>query len=457
MDSAGPSTPAPRRRLSLLDLRARLAGSRRNGLMFADTAINALTGVFLVAGAARHLDPRQLAAFSLAQLMVTTMIGILRSAVYGPAMAAQRATGRAVVPADWALAISAPTGVVLSAGLVLLVPGLGADRLRAFLLMAVVAAVVLAQDGLRSALLSRELPAWALVADALTFVALLAPIVLGVMPGSAIGVLVVWAATVGLGLLVSVVGLVRSRHANHVRQSLRSAWTLGRWATLDAVFAAIAYLLPMFMATLYVGNSAAGTYRVLQTALGPLNIIQTTVVTVFGLDAWQTATLEGLRALKRKVNVLFGGLFGLATACAAVGLPVMIAITHLSDSHLSRIALIVAAHGVMTATTTPFLAASLALGYQKFGAIIRFVVLIACVGVSLPVAGARWVPWHDPIGTAMLLSSGFTLAGWMISYAAASRREEALLAGDDRRPVGAGGRKLQGYRGRHRSSGRLDP
>lgn len=441
--------------MRILDVRQRLSGSRRNGLMFADTAVNALTGVFLVAGAARHLDPRQLAAFSLAQLMVTTMIGILRSALYGPAMAAQRSTGRAVVPADWAVSISAPIGVIMSGGLVLLVPGLGSDIFPTFAGMSAVAAVVLAQDGLRSALLSRELPGWALAGDVLTFVTIMVPIIAGLMPESALAVLCVWAATVSGGVVVALVGLWRSR-GGYTRQSLASAWKLGRWATLDSVFAAIAYLLPMFMATLYVGNNAAGTYRVLQTALGPLNIIQTTVVTVFGLDAWQTTTIAGLRALKRKVSLLFGGLFGLSAVCAGAGLPIMIAITHLSDPHLARIALIVAAHGIMTATTTPFLAASLALGYQKFGAFIRFVVLIACVGVSLPVAGSRWVPWHDPIGTAMLVSSGFTLAGWMISYAAASRREEVLLTGDGARASAAGGRSPR-YRGRHRPPGRLVP
>lgn len=314
-----------------------------------------------------------------------------------------------------------------------------------------VAAVVLLQDGLRSALLSRELPAWALAGDTLSFCALSIPLVLGLLPRAALGVLESWAAAVALGVVVSLVGLARARKGNYVRQSIVAAWKLGRWATLDATFAVVAYLLPMFVATIYVQSTAAGTYRVLQTALGPLNIIQTTVVTVFGLDAWQTTSIEGLRSLQRKVKVLAVALLVLAAGCSAAGLPLMVLITHLRDADLWRIGLIVAAHGTMTAVTTPFLAAAFALGYQKFGAVIRCVSLVVCVVVSLPIAGAQWVPWNDQIGTAMLASSGLTLIGWLISYSSATRREEHALAGEvpSLRP------KRGTYLGRHRMDGPL--
>lgn len=55
------------------------------------------------------------------------MVGILRSAVYGPAMAAQRSTGRAVVPVDWAFSVSLPMALALAGLIVGIVPGLGEE------------------------------------------------------------------------------------------------------------------------------------------------------------------------------------------------------------------------------------------------------------------------------------------------------------------------------------------
>lgn len=400
----------------------------RNALVFGDTAINALTGVLVVMGAARAQHAESLANFSLAQLVVTTAIGIVRAAAYNPALALQRSTGRRHIPASWAFLVPLPASAVIAAGMALFLPGLGGSFLATFLPVFVASAGVLVADGLRSALMSWQKPAVALVADAIALVGVVFGYFVFRTAGTAAGGLYSWGLPLAVSALIALVAILRSpAPADHGPQSLRHTWSLGRWSFLDAALAGITYLLPMFVATIALGTTSAGTYRVLQTAMGPLNILYTTFVTVFGLDSWQTANLQGLRDQARKVRVSSAALFGLGALSAVVGLPIMAIISDLNDPDLVRIAVIVGLQGCMLAFATPFTAAGLALGYQRYGALIRFVVLVACFVVILPPV-IEILPWHDPIGANMIASNGLATLGWWLTYRHAMRRETAALS-----------------------------
>lgn len=396
----------------------------RNFLLLVDTAATSLTTMVLVVAAARSLSAHQLDSFALAQLVIVTAIGIMRSAVYSPAMAAQRTTGRAYIPLRWTLLLGLPLTVVVS---ILTSPFLG-DGLAGALHWTLVVAVVLfsgvMQDGVRTVLVSRDLVRLAVVSDFAVLMTMLVIWATGLLPHRADGMLLVWAAA---GLVGLVLGLFFTRtHATPVAmvaQSLHSIWRLSRWAAIDIGFASIATLMPYFVATAALDGNTAGTYRTLQTALGPLNIVHTTVVTALGLDAWKMATRQGLEKVHRQVSRLtvLLTLGGSLYSVAAVSL--MVLVTGLEHPSLTRIAIVMIVTATLGAANSGYNAAALSLGYQRSGAILRFVMVVASVVISLPWSARTWVPWQDPIGTSALFTATVTFIGWALSYAVGYRRE----------------------------------
>ncbi len=396
----------------------------RNAILLFDTAATALANVIVVIAASRALTAGPLDSFSLAQLVLVMLTQSVRTAIWSPALAAQRQTGKARIPLKW-VALLAPTVAAVAAfAMMALIPGNGSSAPIWWATLALAGAALLAQDGLRSVLMSRDLTVGALVSDccALAFITLGA--ISGQLPESASGILLFWAASVGVAFAVGLVYLARRRDSVTLPpQSLSETWRIGRWAALDATFSSISTLLPFFVATLYVANTSAGPYRILQTAMGPLNIIYTTILTAFGLDAWQSATRAGLRALNQKALRLSMILGGLVVLYVGVGIPAMIFLSGISHPALLRISLIVAANGIMGTAVAPIIAATLALGYQRFGAMIRFVVVVLAIAVSLPWSVNHVIPWRDPIGTSMLATGFVTMAGWAGAYIVAYYQE----------------------------------
>lgn len=390
----------------------------RNGALLVDTGLSALMGIVVVVLAARSLGAGQLDRFSVAQLLVVTVVGIVRASIYGPAMAAQRTTGRAVIPARWIVTVSVPVaaGIALSFGPV--VNSGGGALVPWILCLFVTCTIALMLDATRSALLSRELVAGAIVADACALVFLGSLFALGFFHGSEFRTLYGWAVALFGALLIAIGYLLAKKRGGEdvQQQSLRETWKLGRWAALDSSLAAVGSLLPIFVAALVVGGGSAGVYRTLQTALGPLNIIHTTVITSFSLDAWQAADTHGLQRLGRRVRRLTLVMIGMSGLYVGAGLPVMGWVAGLHDPDLGRIMIVVGIAAVMGAATTAPNAGALALGYHKAGALIRGTVLVLSVVISLPQSVHTWVPWSDAIGTTMFMSALLALAGWTVAY-----------------------------------------
>lgn len=409
---------------------------RRDGALIVDTGLSAVMGLLLVVIGARNLTGQEFDHFSTTQLVIVALVGVLRSGIYGPAMHAQKVTGKAVIPLTWMLIISLPLAV--GSGVVfgpMLAPS-SQNWPQWTICLVLTMASVLLQDAGRSMLLSRDLVVGALLSDGIGLATLMVEAASGRLGHSGVGQLYAWAIAAGCGLVASLTCLVIWRtHSAHIqRQSLAATWRLGRWSGLDAVLSNVGALFPFFIATLVIGDGTSGVYRTLQTALGPLNIIHTTVMTSFGLDAWQASTSAGLAGLGRKVNRLTAGMFGFSIVYVALGLPAIIWVARLDHPQLLRVSLIVALGAVMGATTTGWNAGALVLGYQWAGAVIRGVLVVCSIAISLPWSVRHWVPWNDPIGTTWLMSSAVALVGWSWAFARATRAEtvnRSFIQGSD--------------------------
>ena len=73
----------------------RRLGSGRNAVLLFDTATTALANVIVVIAASRSLNGGALDSFSLAQLVLVMLTQSVRTAIWSPALAAQRQTGKA--------------------------------------------------------------------------------------------------------------------------------------------------------------------------------------------------------------------------------------------------------------------------------------------------------------------------------------------------------------------------
>lgn len=411
----------------------------RSGLLLLDTSLAAGISILIVLMAARSLPRGELDRFSVAQLLAVTIVGVARASVYAPAMAVQRSTGKAILPVNWIGTVSIPvaalTGLVFG-------PVIGFDPTTDWQwlgCLTITLVMLLSQDAARMVLISRDLVVAALLSDGLVVVFLVVYFItlsVGVeYPGdiSAIRHMYVWGVAMATGLVVSLTCLTvfRSRYLTSKRQSLRATWSLGKWAALDSSLAGVASLLPMFVAALVLGGGAAGIYRTLQTSLGPLNIVHTTVVTTFSMDSWRISSKRGLGDLRKKVDRLIILMLGGGLIYVVIAIPVMIWFTQLSGPSLIPVAVVVSVGAIIGTMTTAPNAAALALGCHRYGAVIRAIVVSLSVVISLPWSVRTWVPGHDAIGSTLLLAALVGLLGWVWAYRRAFRRQASVLSAED--------------------------
>jgi O-antigen/teichoic acid export membrane protein len=374
------------------------------------------------------MSAAELSTFSLVQLLVMTAVMLQRAFFLSPALASQRNHGQSTIPVRWALVVSIPAAGLLGG----LISGLmGAKENTLGLWFAIgfaVGTVALVQDVLRFSLLSRNRAHGAVASDALW----LAFISLTLFPNEILQTSTAlssfWAAT---GLIAVIAALIfhwldSSRHANR-KLSIGRTWKMGKWSGLDAALSATANLAPMLITALVIGSEHAGTYRVLQSSLGPLNILSTSLITMFGLDSWRFVSWESLTKLQLTVRKAVTYMIIFAVAYIAVAELVIISLAELDSHEMLRISLIVAIVGIIGAATSPLSAASLALGYQKHGAVLRLIIVTFSVTVSLLGWLGLWLPWNDPIGTVTLFAATAGLAGWAVSYRRAIRVEKARV------------------------------
>ncbi len=393
----------------------------RNVILLFDTAINALAGLALMMIAARSLSPGALAEFAVGQMIIVLAIGMLRGALWGPALAAQRKGGRSTIPSGWPLAASAMSVPFLHAALSLFVGGGGQRTAAVYLLIWFLASW---QDGLRTVCASRGRVRRMFAADIASAVSMVGLAIL-LRPTAATLVLFAWGVSCAIGIVIMLAApsmwvkgdRLRSLHLR------RETWRLGRWALIDGLLASAASLAPIYASFQVMASDDAGVYRVLLTAVGPLNVVHTTLITTYGLDAWQLRDEDALRTLRRRTlrsSIVLGLV---STAYLAFSLPVVASVTGLSSGGPKETEmLVVGVYGVLTGMTAPLVAGALALGYHRHGVLIRLPCLLAAVLVStVPLWGQGSA--LDPIGVALAVTAAIAYAGWAISFFVGSRRE----------------------------------
>lgn len=417
------------------------AVKHRNMLVILNTAVAAATSVVLLLGAARAMDQDELSDFSLIQLIVMTTVMLQRSTLLAPALATQRTQGKTVVPRSWALRVSLPTAVAL-AGIISLAFGAGDGRYVEWFLVGLAASgAALAQDTLRYCLLSRGLTARSVASDACWLFLILLTLLIPGYFSSALNLTAYWGLSGFIAVAIAVLCLFQRSVPVEIpiRASIRTTWRLGKWSGADAALSATATLAPMLMTAFVLGSAEAGTYRVLQSSLGPINILCTSLITMFGLDSWKLTSPIQLSALRRKVYLAVISMTAFAVIYIALAEIVIIALSGLVSPDLLRIAIIVGVVGVIGSATSPLSAAALALGYQRHGALLRLVIVVVSLLVSVFAAFGIWLPWNDPIGTVTAFAAVAGLIGWIVSYRYAMAREtSALSRNHEVEPVGSG-------------------
>ncbi|MDP9694964.1 UNVERIFIED_ORG: O-antigen/teichoic acid export membrane protein [Arthrobacter globiformis] len=405
----------------------------RNVLVILNTAVAAAASVVLLLGAARAMDQRALSDFSLVQLLVVTAVMLQRSTLLSPALATQRMAGRTVIPLAWAARVSLPAAVVVAGCLSVAFGSDGGHYIQWFFAGLAAGGAALVQDTVRYGLLSRGLTSVAVLSDAFWLLLILATLIAPVWFADPLVLTFYWGltgvASVAIGLIPLVFQISKSAPPP-TRASIRKTWRLGKWSGIDAVLSAAATLMPMLFTAFVLGSAEAGTYRVLQSALGPINILCTSMITLFGLDSWQLTTAEQLKLLSKRVTRAVIAMIAFTTAYVAFAEILMIGLSGISSPELLRIAVIVGVVGIIGSATSPVSAASLALGYQRHGAVLRFVIVVFALLASFASAVDIWLPWNDPIGTVTLFAAAAGLAGWLFSYKIAMKREtNALVTG----------------------------
>jgi O-antigen/teichoic acid export membrane protein len=414
-------------------LRDRVLGGR-DVLVLVDTALLSLSSVLLLVIAARALPTAGLTAFSLAQPLVATAIGAQRATFLSPALVAQRTAGRGWVSAGWIPRVSLPiAAVVVLIGTLTL----GLSERRPLVVagaLTVAAVAALAQDVLRYRLLSRDRLRGAIRSDLVAALLTAATALLIPVVRDWAVLLAVWGCWLLIAVGIAALGL-RSRAGEERLPDIRmrDAWRLGRWSGLDSLLGTVSYLLPLFISSLVLGSAFAGAYRLLQSANGPLNILDTAIVTSFGLTAWAIQDAADIQRLRARVRKLVVVMALVAAGYLVIAEVAIVLLSGLQSPDLLRIAAIVLIAGMLGAVTTPLSAASLALGYQKGGAMIRAVVVVVSILISLSAAIGLPLPWNDPIGTVALFAPIATGVGWFVFYRRAAAR--ALADAQRKEPV----------------------
>lgn len=389
-----------------------LKGRRRDILIASDTAVVAATSAGLLLVGARVVSLSDLAALAMLQLIVMSLVGIQRASLLTPALAAQRTTGQGSIPPRRYLYTGLPFVVALSP----LVPlALGAsDPYWVLGSLATVAAIgATAQDWMRHVLFSRGKTAASLGSDAAWLVVVFGGLAATwILDASWLLLAGLWAAGGWVALCVAVILAGPLATAGDTAIPLRATLALGRWSGGDAALSVAANLMTMVTTTVALASPLAAVYRVLQGAAGPWNILASTFLTVFGLDAWKLDSVDAVARLRSRTIRASATLAVLAAVYYSVALPLFALVSGISDEGVLRVAVILGIAGILQAATIPLMSAATALGQQFVGLILRVGVIGVSIGLSAMAIADVGIPWSDPIGVLALVSSTAGLFAW---------------------------------------------
>ncbi|MDP3713036.1 MAG: hypothetical protein Q8R60_11210 [Mycobacteriales bacterium] len=353
------------------------------------------------------MDTGDFAVFATVQLTIITLIGVGRLSVYGPALSSQRHHGRSRIPVRWVL----PVSIALTAASAPLVAWVLTETtsLRAWevAFVSLAPVVVYGQDGLRYVRMSESQIGAVLFSD-LAWLCITLPLV-AVFGSSLISASLAWIAGAAFGFVI----LIFRSASDLPATRFVSSWTLGKWGLLDSSLAAFVVAGPTFVTSFY-DQSLVAAYRVTQSAVSPMNLINGVLVMSFGLGAWQLGLPDAREKLALAVKRATSALVALAAMLASLGVgsALLFAQMSLGDSWQPWLIVAVAtmAGGWMSARQ----AASQALGMQRVGAITRLV--SAAYACAIILAASSTTVVGDPIGITLAGATAISLVGSQIAY-----------------------------------------
>ncbi|WP_292726753.1 hypothetical protein [Microbacterium sp. UBA837] len=379
--------------------------------------------------AARALTPAALSDFSIVLLVATSAVALQRATILTPGFATQRTSGQGAVPLRWALSVSTPSGVVVGSSMLFIAPG--QDPVSLAIASVPLLVLVLVADVARAYLLNLQAAGRAAAADSVLFaaiVALFSFVALSPAAATATTLLLVYdAAVFGGTCLIVAFAVAARRNDERSSISLVATWRLGRWSGADNLLSALASIVPMVVTTSALNAALAGEYRLLQSAIGPLNVLTTSIIASVGIESWRLIDANALRRLHKQVVRMTVGLtlFTLVYIVAAELL--IIWASGLSSPSILRVAVVCAIAGLLNSLRTPSQAAALALGGQRYGFVIRVFVVIAAAALTFLGGWTSLLPWDDPIGWIAIVSSLANLVGWRIAYARSAREASSEI------------------------------
>lgn len=378
--------------------------------LFVDQVTSSASNVLLVLCAARAMDTDSFAVFSTYQLVIVTLIGVGRMAIFIPALSTQRHGGRRRIPGLWTTPVA--LGLTFAgAPLAAWILARGGDLTPALMVtLCAIPVFVYLQDGLRYVRLSESRVGLVLASDS-------AWIILTV-PG-----VVVWGSDLlaasffwALGATVGVVILLLPEPSELPTTNWREAWRVGKWGLVDAALAGLVIAGPTVAALALFDQTLVATYRVIQSAMAPLNLVNSVLVVSFGLGAWKFGQPDAAQILRRRVRRITARLFGLTTFLLVTGIPASLWFAGISLQVALTPWVVVAIASVAGTWMSARQAASQALGMQHIGALTRMV--SASFVILVLILSARSGAIADPIGTTLI---GTTLVGLLGSQAAFRR------------------------------------
>lgn len=374
-----------------------------------DQVASSASNALLVLLVARQLNVGSFAVFASAQLVVLSLMGVARLGLYSPALSTQRAHGRLRVPSAWVV----PASMTLASTAALIVFVLSrfqAARVSHIDLLALCLApvVVVTQDGFRYVRLSEGRFKLVLLSD-LAWLCTTIPIV-ALAADSISETAFAWGGGAGVGLVV----LLTSRESSLPLANLQDTWLVGRWGAMDATLAAIIVSAPT-LATSVTDEALVGAYRVVQSAVSPLNVINNVLVVSFGLEAWRLSQANGTAVLRRNVRWATALLLALATALTLLAVPIALKVADIELAAAARPWAVVGLASLIGAWMSARIAAANAMGMQRISALTRATsTLFTCLAIYL-VVGIEFS--SDAIGLSLLGSAVIGLAGSQLAYA----------------------------------------
>ncbi|WP_156364498.1 hypothetical protein [Curtobacterium sp. Leaf261] len=397
------------------------------GKIAIDSAITAGINAALLIVGSRFLKSADLGPLTMMQLFASSAVILQRSTLLSPGLSARRALGaEAIIPLRWAVA-SVPILTLVVVSIAPLAMNATQPRWQVLLVCAAFTASLLFQDFVRYVFISHDSAGLAIRMDFTWLVSTACLVAVPLLHPSWMLLSTTWATAAISSAVLAAATAHRRLRTPRLAVRLRDTLKLGRWGGLDNLMSIIANLAPMVVTTLVLATPLAASYRILQTALGPLNIINTTLIVTFGLDSYKLTSVNELKTLDRRVRKSATYLAIGSVIYTSVAFFLISSLAGIDYKTAVRVGVVLAIAALLGAATTPATAAASALGYQAIGVAIRVFVVAASLLISWAAAIGGPIPWDDPIGAVSILAATLGLAGWGTGYIFAARRERLLL------------------------------